>query len=217
MEWHRTQNQSYLDLLIARLSKDRLTWVDQIHSLILSHFPASANIQLRINEIGCNVGHFYRLVAECGFAVDYVGYDIDNTYLSIASSVFPYGEFKHLDIQKAYPRLADITVVSATLEHVDSFAVALENILTTTTKMVLLRTFIGDEPLADWCQTVDAHEPYLIRQFTLPLILQHCVDSWDLKIERDLATDSLPRFVCNNSTIKRTQQILILTKKELSS
>jgi len=214
MEWHRTQNQSYLDLLIARLSKDRLAWVDQFYSLILLHFPARGDILLRLNDIGCNVGHFYRLVPECGLSVDYIGYDIDHTYLSIASSVFHSGVFKHLDISKEQPRLSDITVVSATLEHIDSFAAALQNIFATTTKMVLLRTFIGDEPSADLCHTVDALEPYLIRQFTLPLLLSYCDDSWNLKIERDMATDSLPKFVCNNNTIIRTQYVLVFTRKD---
>jgi hypothetical protein len=165
-----------------------------------------------VNDIGCNVGHFYRLIPELELNLNYVGYDIDSTYLGIAGSAFPSAKFQRLDISCEQPRNADITVISATLEHIAAYRLALDNILYSTSRLILLRTFIGDTPLEEYCQKSGASVPYLIRQFSMSQLCAHFSPDWTIKTEHDLATLSKPIHVCNRSSILRKQCILVISK-----
>ena len=61
MDWHlTTQNKDYLDLSIKRLNEPALIWVLQFTDIINSKMKSFNKSILRINDIGCNVGHFYR-------------------------------------------------------------------------------------------------------------------------------------------------------------
>ena len=61
MDWHlNTQNKDYLDLSIKRLNEPALIWVSQFTDIINSKMKSFNKSVFRINDIGCNVGHFYR-------------------------------------------------------------------------------------------------------------------------------------------------------------
>jgi 2-polyprenyl-3-methyl-5-hydroxy-6-metoxy-1,4-benzoquinol methylase len=215
-DWHAlTQNNEYLKLSSQRLSEPPLIWVNQFTQLI-NDFIGDHKGKYVINDIGCNVGHFARNVELINSDIAYRGIDISKTYLEIAKKYFPKLNFyvedfaqKDLNISQFF---CDISVVSATLEHIDDYEQFLSNIFKTTSQMVLIRTFIGKESEMDYCLKEGATQSYLIRQFLLSdLVNKDFNKDWLFEEIIDEATLSKPKVICNSIT--RSQQILRFVKK----
>ena len=222
-DWHDTQNEEYLQLLRGRLREQRLLWVDQFVSIVNRALQDESFCQprptsLTINDYGCNVGHFFRGIPDIAHPTDYSGYDISETYLSIARMSFGEHYFHLLDVADAKTdgilRSSNIAVVSATLEHIDYYDIALKNVFSRTTDLVIIRTFLGDISRSDRCTKHGARSSYLIRQFTvdeltgIPLSL-----GWRYTQERDLATGGSARLVCNETSVPRRQTVLVFRKR----
>jgi SAM-dependent methyltransferase len=222
IDWHNTQNESYLELLKNRLKQDRLKWVDQFINIINFELPldiSSGLNPLLVNEIGCNVGHFYRGISDIKLPVVYKGYDISNTYLTIAKEYFGDEHFEYLDITDNLElnniRNSNVTVMSATLEHLVNYKFALNNIFKSTNALVIIRTFLGDELKADYCRTKGASDDYLISQFTHEeLNMIAAENDWYIyKTEIDSATEGMPKMVCESKLISRTQSVLLFKQR----
>jgi len=119
MDWHSTQNQDYISLLKSRLNGPLLHWVDQFVKIINQSIGEGGITTL--NDLGCCVGNFFRGVDFLQGSINYRGYDVSDIYLSIAREFFPAGNFLKLDISEQMPQEADVTVMSATLEHLDNY------------------------------------------------------------------------------------------------
>jgi 2-polyprenyl-3-methyl-5-hydroxy-6-metoxy-1,4-benzoquinol methylase len=216
MDWHlNTQNKDYLDLSIKRLNEPALIWVSQFTDIINSKMKSFDKPTLKINDIGCNVGHFYRNINEIESKVNYTGFDISKTYLDIAHNHFPEANFVLEDVgshkfdKNKYN--CDISVISATLEHIEEYEVFLENVFQSTNNLVLIRTFIGDESLKDYCLKPGANQSYLIRQFKLAELKGKSFNSsWNCEEIEDLATGGVQKQVCDG--IDRSQRILSFQK-----
>lgn len=216
MDWHlNTQNKDYLDLSIKRLNEPALIWVSQFTDIINSKINSFHKPVLRINDIGCNVGHFYRNINQINSKVNYVGFDISKTYLDIAHNHFPEANFILEDVgghkfdRNRYN--CDISVISATLEHIEDYEVFLENVFQSTNDLVLIRTFIGNESRKDYCLKPGANQSYLIRQFKLAELKGKSFNSsWNCGEIQDLATAGVQKQVCDG--IDRSQRILSFQK-----
>ena len=215
-DWHlQTQNRDYLDLSIKRLNEPALIWVSQFTDIINSKLKSIKKSELKINDIGCNVGHFYRNINQINSEVDYTGFDISKTYLDIAHSHFPEANFILEDIgsikfdKSKYN--CDVSIISATLEHIEDYEVFLENIFQSTNDLVLIRTFIGNESRKDYCLKPGANQSYLIRQFKLADLKDKSFNSsWNCDEIEDLATGGVQKQVCDG--IDRSQRILSFQK-----
>ena len=217
MDWQATQNQQYILMQGRRLKEPRLMWVDQFIGIINDwKRKEGLTSNILINDFGCNVGHFYRGIELINGIVDYCGYDISETYLKIARNHFPEASFHNFDVAgQVAPRISDISVISATLEHIDNHQSAIKNIFDTTRHMVIMRTFIGDGYICDSCLTDAASDKYLIKQFTInDLTLYPKNFGWDTVFVTDNATQGKPKFVCNGRTVVRSQQIIVYIKNE---
>lgn len=218
MDWHRTQNNDYIELLKSRLEQPKLKWVDHFVEIISERYNNyKKNSSVLINDIGCSVGHFYRGVKEAKypFDLDYCGYDVSETYLEIAKSNFANGRFELIDISQHLPRHCDITVMSATLEHIPDHNTAIQNVFSTTDKLVIIRTFLGDNEITEECTTYGAEEPYLIKQFCLEsLVLIPCSYGFRYSLAIDKATNSKPKLVCNGQTVLRQQRVIVFQKED---
>jgi len=216
MDWHlNTQNKDYLDLSIKRLNEPALIWVSQFTDIINSKMKSFDKLALKINDIGCNVGHFYRNIKEIESKVNYTGFDISKTYLDIARSHFPEASFIQEDVGSSKfdknKYNCDISVISATLEHIENYEVFLENVFQSTNELVLIRTFIGNESRKDYCLKPGANQSYLIRQFKLSELKDKSFNSsWDCDEIEDLATGGVKKQVCDG--IDRSQRILSFQK-----
>lgn len=210
-----TQNQEYLLLLGRRLKEPKLIWVGQFVEIINKWVEERGfNSGILINDFGCNVGHFYRGAQDIIVPVDYCGYDISDTYLKIAKDNFTEAKFLNFDIAGPIaPRSADVSVISATLEHIDNHLLAMRNIFDASEHLVILRTFIGDSYASDSCLTDGASDEYLIKQFTFESLVSYPKEiGWNACLVTDKATEGRPKFVCNGRTIMRSQKILIFTR-----
>jgi len=214
-DWHAlTQNDEYLKLSSQRLSEPPLIWVNQF-TQIINDFVGENNGKYVINDIGCNVGHFARNVELINADIAYRGIDISKTYLEIAKHHFPKLDFFIEDFAQKELNIfqfeSDISVVSATLEHIDDYEQFLSNIFKTTRQMVLIRTFIGETSEMDYCLKEGATQSYLIRQFVLSdLVNNNFNKDWLFEEIIDEATLSKPKVICNSIT--RSQQILKFVK-----
>jgi 2-polyprenyl-3-methyl-5-hydroxy-6-metoxy-1,4-benzoquinol methylase len=215
-DWHtQTQNAEYLTLSSQRLSEPTLIWVNQF-TQIINDFIGENKGKYVINDIGCNVGHFARNVELINADIAYRGIDISKTYLEIAKHHFPKLDFFIEDFAQKELNIfqfeSDISVVSATLEHIDDYEQFLSNIFKTTSQMVLIRTFIGETSEMDYCLKEGATQSYLIRQFVLSdLVNKNFNKDWLFEEIIDEATLSKPKVICNSIT--RSQQILKFVKK----
>ena len=215
-DWHlQTQNRDYLDLSIKRLNEPALIWVSQFTDIINSKLKSIKKSELKINDIGCNVGHFYRNINQINSEVDYTGFDISKTYLDIAHNHFPEGNFILEDIGSSKfdknKYNCDVSIISATLEHIEDYEVFLENIFQSTNDLVLIRTFIGNESRKDYCLKPGANQSYLIRQFKLADLKDKSFNSsWNCDELEDKATGGVQKQVCDG--IDRSQRILSFQK-----
>ena len=215
-DWHAlTQNDEYLKLSSQRLSEPPLIWVNQF-TQIINNFDDENKGKYVINDIGCNVGHFARNVELINADIAYRGIDISKTYLEIAKHHFPKLDFFIEDFAQKELNIfqfeSDISVVSATLEHIDDYEQFLSNIFKTTKQLVLIRTFIGETSEMDYCLKEGATQSYLIRQFVLSdLVNKGFNKDWLFEEIADEATLSKSKVICNSIT--RSQQILKFVKK----
>jgi SAM-dependent methyltransferase len=215
-DWHlQTQNRDYLDLSIKRLNEPALIWVSQFTDIINSKLKSIKKSELKINDIGCNVGHFYRNIDQINSEVNYTGFDISKTYLDIAHNHFPEGNFILEDVGSSqFDKIkynCDVSIISATLEHIEDYEVFLENIFQSTNDLVLIRTFIGNESRKDYCLKPGANQSYLIRQFKLADLKDKSFNSsWNCEEIEDLATGGVQKQVCDG--IDRSQRILSFQK-----
>ena len=215
-DWHAlTQNDEYLKLSSQRLSEPPLIWVNQF-TQIINDFIGENKEEYVINDIGCNVGHFARNVELINTDIAYRGIDISKTYLEIAKLHFPKLDFYIEDFAQKELNISqfncDVSIVSATLEHIDDYEQFLSNIFKTTSQMILIRTFIGETSEMDYCLKEGATQSYLIRQFVLSdLVNKGFNKDWLFEEIIDEATLSKPKVICNSIT--RSQQILKFVKK----
>lgn len=214
-DWHRfTQNDEYLQLSVERLSQPKLIWVDQVSEIIANFLRQKELKDVKLKDIGCNVGHFYRGVRDLGLSIQYSGYDISETYVNIARKYFETEVFEVMDFSKPLDKadhLSDITVISATLEHIEDWQAALNNIFDTTKELVIIRSFIGEKSLKQVCHKPDSLEGYVIYQFSDKDITGKArSNSWDFQFVEDRATSSKPKLVCEGIT--RTMKICVFKK-----
>jgi hypothetical protein len=222
-DWHESQNDNYLNLSRTRLSQPKLKWVCQFTNIINSKFKeinggsGCVDQSILLNDFGCNVGHFFRGIEDIKFPINYLGYDISETYLEIAKNRFGSKYFENLDIASdsivKIPREADISVISATLEHIENYEAALRNIFLNTRHLVLMRTFVGGFSLKESCRTEGAISEYIIRQFTFEDIVRIPVElGWSFVEEVDVATSGEIRMTCNSTSIPRQQAVLVFSR-----
>ena len=144
--------------------------------------------------------------------LEYIGFDISKTYLDIAKKTFPNRKFVSMDIEKYNSILEhDISVCSATIEHLTNENLALSNILKATRNILILRTFLGNIYESDLYTKKQAKSSYPIKQFSfknIALIAEK--HGFHSKFIKDEATDSIPQYL--GCGIIRTQYIAILKR-----
>ena len=214
-DWHLTQNSDYLKLQENRLKEAPLKWCSQF-AKILNNFYLSVEVpkSISINDYGCAVGHFARVLPDLTSAdLSYLGIDISETYLEIARNSFPKEKFIHFDLNRLSQdnavRSSDVAIMSATLEHLENYKEVLGSILLSTKDCFLLRTFTGESFSADFCSKDGSSLPYLIQQFEESFFFSTASNhGFKLKKYEDEATGGVEKPVCEDR-IMRTQSIFL--------
>lgn len=209
--FQKSQDDEYLRLCIHRAKTITLSWVTQAMGLIAT----SGGGDLRsLNDIGSNLGQFYRGMKEGGLPFDYHGYEIEPIYNIEVVKIFPElaGRIVERDISDSPPDTADISVTSATLEHIPRWERALDHLLESTRRVLILRTFCGDRFESGLRKKTAAPEPYLIHQFSfLDLLRTMDRHGFDTSVHVDDYTKSLPVYLGDG--LLRTQYFIRAIRK----
>jgi len=214
--FQKSQDQSYMKLIVERLKEEKpLVWTNQFCNL-LKDFSVSS-----INDIGCQVGQFYKALKYNKLSLDYYGFDIEKKYLKVFNEKFKECKkrIKKLDISKQKPTEVDASIISATLEHIENYKQSLENILQPTKKIAIVRTFLGEEYKSSLVWKEKAKSPYLIQQFDFETIYRIFNEQgFVFQIIQDEYTKSIPQFINldyrSHKPVFRTQYI-ILAKRDI--
>ncbi len=206
--FQKSQDNKYLKIIIGRAKNEYLTWVEQFLDIIETNIDLKK--QNTLNDIGCNVGQFWKGLARRKLGIKYRGFDIEPTYLKAAKSIFPQAGncFHFLDITRKEPPRADISVVSATLEHLEFLFPGLNYILKSTTKLLLLRTFLAEHNDKSIFMKEGAETYYHINAYSFSEILEYLGrNGFKAEVVRDRYTDSMPKYL--GQGIVRTHYVII--------
>ena len=219
MNYTHNSNTNYnqLEFYEHRLKNTNLIWCNQILKLIK---PSDKNIILKLNDIGCNYFQFYKEVKRLKLekCFNYFGYDIDSKFIELGLKYYPELKNKSSiqNIEDTQPRNTEISVISATLEHCENPFKLLKNVCKSSSKKVVLRTFLGKENIIK-LQDNKKHvkNPYFINQFSFEEIITFFLKhNFSPKIIKDKATkDSKLYEVGVDSNIFRKMFIIIAEKK----
>ena len=100
--FQKSQNDKYLELCVNRVKNKYLTWVEQFLDIISEN--VDLNKQLKLNDIGCNLGQFWKGLKNREMnRIDY-----EEVYLKEAIKIFPElsDKLDLLDITNTSPLLA---------------------------------------------------------------------------------------------------------------
>lgn len=212
MMFHESQGDQYLELCINRAKNKYLTWVEQFLDIISEN--VDINKKHKLNDIGCNLGQFWKGLKRREMNnIDYNGFDFEEIYLKEAKNIFPEVSEKlnMINIANDRPPQCDISVCSATLEHLNYFQPGLDNILKSTNKLVLLRTFMGETSLKSKFKRTGLMS-YDIHQFLFHNISYHFQrEGFNSQIIQDRRTGSLLQKIENK--FPRTFYIVLGVKK----
>ena len=216
--WNHKQGPGYLPRIRSRLQGVDLVWVSQFLDILQSQDDKSASIK----DVGCQSFQFYKELKQRGITTDYQGYELDQSSVDLGLEFFP--ELKGKVIVGDFAKLSevqqtDVTVCSATIEHIDNWVDFLQRLLNTTSHTTIIRTFLGEETQRELCNHIGASAPYPIWQFSFRDFLteiRRC--GFFPEICRDQYTDSLPKFldVLPDGTI-RTQFVIIARRIDKSA
>lgn len=126
-----------------RIKYVRLQWCRQVLKIIDSKLKKKYSI----NDFGCNYFQLYKeiKIKKKKNKIDYYGLDKDIKAVKIGLKYFPElkKKFKICNLEKYRPDKKDVGIISAFLEHSDNPKKILENILYSSKKFVIIRTFLG--------------------------------------------------------------------------
>lgn len=186
----------YLELLIRRLNDDTpLTWLVQAREILES----DVKVHTSILDIGCATGYAAKVFPE----LEYLGIDVEDQYLEIAREHFPGDDrvkFLSHDMMRPIEGRKDIVILNAVLEHCPTLSPTLDNVIASTGKTLLIRTFLGE---VQQIHTVPSPKPAFadtVRKFSNQYAFTKVFRTLERHgfagtVIRDRYTDSLPRYV----------------------
>ena len=78
--FQESQDKEYFSLCVHRAKKTYLVWVEQFLDIISEN--ADMNTTLKLNDIGCNLGQFWKGLKRRDFVnIDYNGFDYEEMYV----------------------------------------------------------------------------------------------------------------------------------------
>ena len=208
----KTFGKKQLKLYKKRLEKVRLTWCQQVFEII----KKLNYLNPKINDLGCNYFQFYKEIKINRYPCNYFGYDIDKNFINLGLTKFPElkKKYKLANIENTKLRKSDISIIADTLEHTEKPEKILKNIISSTKKIIILRTFLSSEEKVQIVKNKkDLQKPYFINCFSFNMVIEYFIkNNFFPQIYPDLATNfSQINKVFPN--VKRRFFIVVFTRK----
>ena len=123
-------------------------------------------------------------------------------------------KYKITNIENTILRKADITIISDTLEVTEKPEKIIKNIILSTKKIIILRTFLSSREKVKIVKNKVLDVPYFINCFSYNMIIEHFIkNNFFPQIYPDLATNlSQENEIFPN--VKRKFFIIVFTKKD---
>jgi len=166
---------------------------------------------------GCNYFQFYKEIKINKYLCDYFGYDIDKNFINLGLTKFPElkKKYKIANIENTNLRKSDISIIADTLEHTEKPEKIIKNIISSTKKIIILRTFLSsEEEVLIVKNKKNLKVPYFINCFSFNMIIEYFIkNDFFPQVYPDLATNfSQINNVFPN--VKRRFFIVVFTKKK---
>tara|TARA_B110000027_G_scaffold70740_1_gene75582 strand:- start:10 stop:777 length:768 start_codon:yes stop_codon:yes gene_type:complete len=201
-----------LELYKERLENVRLTWCQQVFEIVKKLNYSNP----KINDLGCNYFQFYKEIKINKYLCNYFGYDIDKKFINLGLTKFPElkKKYKLANIENTNLRKSDISIIADTLEHTEKPEKILKNIISSTKKIIILRTFLSSEEKVQMVKNKKIlNAPYLINCFSFNMINEYFIkNDFFPQVYPDLATN----FSKINNVFPDVQRrffIVVFTKK----
>ncbi len=209
----KTFGNKQLEFYKTRLEKVRLTWCQQVLEII----KQLNLLKPKINDLGCNYFQFYKEIKLNNYQCNYFGYDIDINFVNLGLTKFPELKKKHkiANIENTKLRKTDISIISDTLEVTEKPEKIIKNIILSTKKVVILRTFLSTEEKVQIAKNNKfLNVPYFINCFSYNMIIDYFIkNNFFPQIYPDLATNlSQVNEIFPN--LRRTFYIVVFSKKD---
>ena len=207
----KTFGNKQLDFYKKRLENIRLTWCQQVFEIIKKLNYSNP----KINDLGCNYFQFYKEIKINGYLCNYFGYDIDKNFINLGLLKFPElkKKYKIANIENTTLRKSDISIISDTLELTENPEKIIKNIILSTKKIIILRTFLSSKETVKVVKNKILDVPYFINSFSFNMIIEYFIkNNFFPQIYPDLATNSsqINEIFPN---VKRKFYIVVFTKK----
>ncbi len=209
----KTFGNKQIEFYKTRLEKVRLTWCQQVLEII----KQLNLLKPKINDLGCNYFQFYKEIKLNNYQCNYFGYDIDINFVNLGLTKFPELKKKHkiANIENTKLRKTDISIISDTLEVTEKPEKIIKNIILSTKKVVILRTFLSTEEKVQIAKNNKfLNVPYFLNCFSYNMIIDYFIkNNFFPQIYPDLATNlSQVNEIFPN--LRRTFYIVVFSKKD---
>lgn len=208
----KTFGDKQIDFYKKRLENVRLTWCQQVFEIVKKLNYSNP----KINDLGCNYFQFYKEIKINKYKCNYFGYDIDKNFVNLGLVKFPElkNKYKITNIENSSLRKSDISIISDTLELTEKPEKIIKNIILSTKKIIILRTFLSSEEKVKIVKNKKILDvPYFINNFSYNMIIEYFIkNNFFPQIYPDLATNlSQENEIFPN--VKRKFFIVVFTKK----
>tara|TARA_B100000900_G_C20510608_1_gene687823 strand:+ start:234 stop:896 length:663 start_codon:yes stop_codon:yes gene_type:complete len=188
-----------IQLYEQRIKKIDLIWVSQIINILKRHLNKK---KISLNDCGCNLFQLYKGIKKkrLNTKISYRGYDHDKNYIKLGLKYFPElkKNFKIVDLEKRPPKKAEVSILSATMEHFINPDKGLKNILSATKRLIIIRSFFGERKIKKLFKNRNfVDNPYYINQFSFSWIKKKLSNQNFKKINiyKDKATKGKSRMI----------------------
>ena len=194
-------SEKQFNIYKKRLYSVNLTWFNQVLDFIES--TQSTNVK-SIKDIGCNYFQFYKELKLRKLNLKYFGYDIDEKFIKLGLTKFPELKKKYKIGNCENIRLlkTDFSVISAVLEHSENPIKLLNNVISTTKKIVCFRTYLG----------LKSHRA-VAKRFENQILPYNCNQFSFKMIEEKLKKYGFKSFIILDKATNNSTQVKLINKK----
>jgi hypothetical protein len=200
-----------------RLNNTRLLWCKQVKNILKKNFRFSN--KLKINDFGCGYFPFYKELKLSNLKHNYFGYDNDKDILNLGIKKFPElkNKNKKLNIESLKPiRKANISIVSALLEHLYEPAKVIKYLIKNTKDCLILRIPISKKGSYNFIKKTKKNSAWIFNVFKKKDVIDILErNNFNLNFHIDKASQKSQ--IGTNFVKKLKRKIIILEAKRINN